>query len=79
MRLGYMAVGNDGRTIHLTGEDRPRKQLLEKLGATHAENIYVDLTTENRTKHIGYIVQSTWFTIYEVHDWEGKSTKVSAA
>ncbi len=70
MKIGYMAVGNRGNTIHLTdSEKHPRGQLLEKLGATHADKMYVD-TEDGFSKHIGYIVWGEWFTVYEVHGWE---------
>ena len=48
----------------------PRKELLERLGATHAEKMYTD-TADGESKHIGYIVGGEWFTIFEVHEWDG--------
>ena len=75
MKLGYMAIGHFGTTIHMNNPDKPpRKQLLDKLGATHATKMYVD-SSDGKTHHVGYIVNNEWFTIYEVHGWEGKSVK----
>lgn len=69
MRLGYMAIGNHGDTIHLGDTKHPRKTLLEKLGATNADKIFVD-DKDGKPKHIGYVVQGQWFQIYEVHEWK---------
>lgn len=73
MKLGYMAIGHYGSTIHLNNPDKPpRGQLLAKLGATHATKTYVD-RSDGKSHHVGYIVNNEWFRIYEVHGWEGKS------
>jgi hypothetical protein len=72
MKLGYMARDQYGQTIHLTDPDKhPKGQLLDKLGRKHAERIYNDGTES--TVHTGYIVAGSWWTIYEVHGWEGKA------
>ena len=66
--LGYMAVDQYGAVEHLGDTARPpRAQLLDKLGAKHADKVYVDPDA----KHIGYIVNKRWFTIYNVCAWEG--------
>jgi hypothetical protein len=71
MKLGYMAVGNRGTTHHLTEPGRhPRRQLLDKCGRSHADKMYVDHTGGPPT-HIGYIVGGEWFSVYEVHTWNG--------
>ena len=70
MRLGYMATDQTGTTIHLPATDFPRKALLERLGAKSARKMYVD-RADNKTVHIGYVVGQQWFTLYEVHSWEG--------
>ena len=71
MKLGYMAVGNRGTTVHLTDADKhPRGQLLAKLFAGHADKMYVD-GKDGEAKHVGYIVRGEWFTVYEVHEWAG--------
>ena len=73
MKLGYMALGHYGTTVHLNNPDKPpRGQLLAKLGATHATKVYVD-SSDGKSHHVGYIVNNEWFTIYEVHGWEGKA------
>ena len=70
--LGYLAVGNYGTKLQLTdAKKHPKGHLLEKLGASHAEKMYID-TTDGETKHAGYIIGGEWFSIYEVHAWEGK-------
>ena len=70
-KLGYMAVGNYGTTLQLTdAKKHPRGQLLKKLGASHAAKMYTD-TKDGETKHIGYIIGGEWFTVFEVHAWEG--------
>jgi hypothetical protein len=75
MKIGYMAIGHYGTTLHLNNPGKsPRKQLLDKLGATHAKKMYID-TKDGTPKHIGYIVNREWFNIYEVHRWEGKSVE----
>ena len=43
MKLGYIAIGHLGTTLHLNNPDKPpRKQLLDRLGASHAHKMYVD-------------------------------------
>jgi hypothetical protein len=67
-----MAVGNRGTTHHLTdGKKHPRGQLLAKCGRRHADKMYVDNASTGEARHIGYIVAGEWFTVYEVHSWEG--------
>jgi hypothetical protein len=71
MKLGYLALGNQGTVIPLTNPKRsPREQLLGNLGAKSCRNTFCD--TKNGTPaHIGYIVGDEWFNIYEVHNWKG--------
>lgn len=70
MRIGYLAAGHRGTMLKLTeAEKHPRKQLLDKLGCLHAEKMFVD--TPRGTKHIGYIVGTEWFSIFEIHPWTG--------
>ncbi len=71
MKLGYMAIGNYGTTHRLTESGKhPRGQLLEKCYRKHAAKMYVD-DKDGNAKHIGYIVGGEWFTIYEIHEWNG--------
>lgn len=73
MKLGYIAIGHCGTTLHLNNPDKPpRGQLLAELGATHATKIYVD-RTDGTPHHVGYIVGKEWFNIYEVHEWTGRA------
>lgn len=73
MKLGYLAVSQYGTKYMLTDlVISPRQQLLDKCHRQHADKMYVD-KKDGTTKHIGYIVAGEWFTIYEVHAWEGKS------
>lgn len=61
----HMAVDQYGETLHDLGE-HPRKGLLEKLGQTHAEKMYVDSISTGEARHCGYIVGGHWWTVYEV-------------
>jgi len=71
MKIGYMAIGHFGTTLTLNDPSKPpRKQLLDKLGASHAHKMYVD-DKDGNAKHVGYVVNREWFNIYEVHDWVG--------
>lgn len=63
----YMAIDQYGQTIH--GLTHPRKDLLEKLGATHAEKIYLD-KKDGTTVHTGYIINGLWLSLYEVTPFE---------
>ena len=70
MKIGYQAIGCYGTKFFLNNpEKHPRKQLLEAMGRKHCDKIYVD--SLNGRKHIGYIVAREWFTIKEIHDWQG--------
>ena len=70
-KLGYIAIGNYGTRHQLTDPNKhPRGQLLEKCYRKHASKMYVD-TKDGEAKHIGYIVAGEWFTVYEVHEWNG--------
>ena len=72
-KLGYVAMGNRGTTVHMTNARKhPRKQLLDKLGKTHADKMYTGVRgLPVRGIHIGYVVGGEWFTVYEVHEWMG--------
>jgi hypothetical protein len=72
MKIGYMAVGNHGTTYHLTEANKhPRGQLLAKCYRKHAAKMFVDSERGDTAKHIGYIIGGEWFTVYEVHEWQG--------
>lgn len=70
MKIGYQACGHFGTKLFLHNPDKhPRGQLLDKMGRKHCQKIYRDFP--NGPKHVGYIVAREWFTITEVHDWQG--------
>ena len=63
----YMAIDQYGQTYHsLT---HPRKELCEKLGRKHVEKMYVD-KKDGSTKHVGYIINRLWLTLYKVEGVE---------
>lgn len=66
MKLGYIAINQYGDKVEIT--KNPRKELMEWAGTTKIEKMYVD-TKDGLTKHVGYIVQNMWFTVYEIHEW----------
>ena len=67
-KLGYMAIDERyGETIHLKTMN-PRKELLEKVGATVARKMYAD-EKDGSIHHIGYVIKGHWFRVYEVHEW----------
>ena len=67
MSKTYMAVDQYGNTIH--GLHNPRSDLLDRLGCSTCEKMYVD-KKDGSSAHIGYIVGDSWYTIYEVIPWE---------
>lgn len=71
MRLGYMAKDQYGQWYH--GLKHPRKDLLERLGHQHCNKMYVDTKDGRATKHIGYVIAGLWLTVYEVHEWTGRT------
>ena len=62
------AIDQYGTRLVLEGS-HPRKELLDELGACHADKMYVD-KTDGRTVHIGYIVRGSWWRFYTVEPWE---------
>jgi hypothetical protein len=62
-----VAIDQFGRKIWLDGK-APRKELLEKLGARHAEKVYRD-SPDGGAKHVGYVVYDRWFELFE--PWHG--------
>ena len=63
-----MASAGAYNVLFLTTK-HPRKELLAKLGATHADKIYQD-RLDGTTLHVGYIVNQLWWTFYTVTPWE---------
>lgn len=60
----YHAVDQYGDVVAYRAED-PRVGLLEELGATRAQNMYVD-GKDGKAYHIGYIVKKRWFSIFKL-------------
>ena len=72
MKLGYIAIGNQGTIHRLTDVHKsPRQQLLEKCERQRADKIYEDDRTTGDSYHTGYIVGGVWYNVYEVHQWKG--------
>lgn len=67
---GYLAIDQYGNKLLLKGK-HPRKALLDKLGRSRAEKMYVD-KVDGSFAHIGYIVAGSWYTIYKLEAWEGR-------
>lgn len=63
----YMAIDQYGNTFH--GLKHPRKELLERLGYTHAQKMYQD-KTDGSTVHVGYVIGGHWLTLYKVEPVE---------
>lgn len=59
-----LAWSNYGTKLVLDGK-HPRKELLRKLGASHADKIYRDLK-DGSTVHTGYVVRREWFELYKL-------------
>ena len=62
----FMAIDQYGHTHH--GLVHPRRDLLEKLGYTHADKMYQD-TIDGDSIHTGYIIGGLWLAIYQVKPW----------
>lgn len=67
MKVGYLGVNQLGQKY--TMYKHPRKELLETLGATKAEKMYVD-KKDGSSVHVGYVIGDEWITVYEVHAWK---------
>lgn len=67
MLLGYLGI--DQYNNHYTIKKHPRKELLEQLGTTHAEKMFVDLKSGG-TKEKGYVIAGHWISVFQVHDWK---------
>ena len=63
----YMAIDQYGNTYH--GLEHPRKDLLKRLGCTHAEKMYQD-KKDGTTVHVGYVIGGLWLTLYSVEPVE---------
>ena len=68
-QLGYLGIDQYGQHYILKGK-HPRKALMDRLGATHAEKMYVD-THSCEAQHIGYVVRGLWVNLYAISEWQG--------
>ena len=68
----YMAIDQFGETYH--GLKHPRKDLMEQLGATKAERIYVDAKNGD-ILHVGYVIAGHWCRIFKVEPLRKKVGK----
>ena len=59
----FMAVDQYGATYH--GLTHPRRDLLDRLDAKHADKMYVDALS-GECVHIGYVIKGLWLTVYKV-------------
>jgi hypothetical protein len=71
--LGYLGIDQCNQKFFLKTKN-PRKELLEMLGRTKAEKMFVDDKDGNR-KHIGYIIAGHWITLYNVTEWSGQNAQ----
>jgi len=67
MKLGYIGIDQDGN--HYNIKRHPRKELLEQLGATHADKMYTDLKSGG-SREIGYVIAGQWINVYQIHNWK---------
>ena len=65
--MRYMGIDQYGNHFH--GLTHPRKDLIDKLGGSSASKMYVDMK-DGSTKHVGYVVNTHWVTLYEVKPFE---------
>lgn len=63
--VGWLAIDQYGQNYRLTDVKFPRKQLLKKLGRSHADIMYCDLKSGGH-KQTGYIIGGLWLDLYEV-------------
>lgn len=57
--MNYIGIDQYGQHYHI--EDHPRKELLEQLGATHANKMYI-----GDGLHIGYIIHGLWIEVLKL-------------
>jgi hypothetical protein len=62
-RTDAMGVDQYGATYHALGA-HPRRELLRRLGRSHAEKMYV-----GDGEHIGYVIAGRWIALYAVEPW----------
>lgn len=67
-------MGRDqyGEAYHDLGK-HPRKALLSRLGATHANKMYQN-KKDGSTWHTGYIIKGHWISLYYVEPFEKEAS-----
>jgi hypothetical protein len=63
-KADWIAIDQRGDTVKLYNTATPRKALLDKLYATHAEKSYID--TKAGVLHVGYTVRGNWYRVYKL-------------
>jgi len=63
-----LAIDQYGNSHRLTGK-HPRKELIERLGASNASKMYED-HIDGKTYHVGYVIDGAWYKFYTVTPWE---------
>lgn len=63
----YMAIDQYGTTYH--GLKHPRKDLMERIGCSHAKKMYLD-KADGSIAHVGYVIGGLWLTLYKVEPVE---------
>ena len=57
--IGYIGVDQYGQMYKI--RRHPRKELLDCLGAAHADKMYRD----PHAQHIGYVIRGLWIAVYQ--------------
>jgi hypothetical protein len=63
-KLGYLGIDQYGNHYNL--KEHPRKELMEKLGYSHASIMYCDLKSGGFRRK-GYVIGPFWVDVFEVH------------
>lgn len=58
-QVTFIAINQDNYHYILYSK-HPRKELMELLGATRADKMYIE-----EGRHIGYVIAGHWFTLYK--------------
>lgn len=64
--VGYIGIDQYNNHYHI--KHHPRKELLEQLGATHADKMYVDLKGGG-SREKGYVISGLWISVYTISNW----------
>ena len=62
--LGYIGIDQYGQ--HYKLDKHPRKELLEQIGATKADIMYVT-TKKGEVVQTGYVIKGNWINVYRIH------------